>query len=377
VTWRLTTQIFGGKTATWEDITDVISGLVIRASLHGGVESIQFQFADRWVDAYRWAYDHIGSPVYVFDNNVSTPVAQGVMTEDSISNDGSTITAYGPWLAYMFNQVYNDAASWFSSGTTDAQIKDILTDDAPGVNSNQDNIDATSTNNFPWQSTDNRYPGDLIPFLAGLSDSSNNSWYFWLRPAPMSGTGANAPIAWFKKDTDIPHSFRAWREDIVDIQLKPSLRDLANDVRVMWTNFMGVQQQTASVEDADSIARYWRRERWDFDLGRATSTLATQYRDLLEVKHDDIQQVASFRLNTWVYGDHGEKRPLWRAIADFPSVFTVVDLIPDNSVLAATLDNKRTFVTLAAEYDYDDNILSIASALLSSVSGVMLRMLSS
>ena len=50
---------------------------------------------------------------------------------------------------------------------------------------------------------------------------------------------------------------------------------------------------------------------------------------------------------------------MWRVIADFPVKFTVNDLIPDSTVLGHALDYKRTFITLAAEYDYDRNSLTI------------------
>jgi len=37
----------------------------------------------------------------------------------------------------------------------------------------------------------------------------------------------------------------------------------------------------------------------------------------------------------------------------------VNDLLPDSTVLGHTLDYKRTFITLAADYDYDSNTLRI------------------
>jgi hypothetical protein len=300
--------------------------------------------------------------VYVFDNAVNPPVAEGVIMEPGISEDGNRIVASGPFQSYCFSQVYNDTASWVAAGTTSAQIAAmLLAAYCPDINSDQSNIGATGTNNFPWQPSDNAYPGDLIPNLAALSDANNAEWYFWLRSAPMIGTTPAAPIAYFKAHTSITQVYQAWRRDMRPggLNLTPSLRDLVNDARVMFRNAAGAQVQTASATDTDSQARYGLREKYDWDLGAAAVTAAEQYRDLILARYKDPQQSANFELNTWLYDQWGGKWPLWRAIADFPFKFTVNDLIPDSTVLGHTLDNKRTFITQAVEYDYDSNTLSI------------------
>jgi len=237
----------------------------------------------------------------------------------------------------------------------------MLTNECPGVNSDQSNMDEPGTNNFPWQPTDNAYPGDLIPGLAALSDASNREWYFWLQSAPMFGTTPQNPIPWFKHAANVPGLYTCWREDMAPggLNLTPSLRELVNDLRVMYRDAAGTQRQTASTTDADSQARYGLREKWDMDLGLASAAAAAQYRDLLLARYKDPQQSANFTLNTCLYDQWGGKWPLWRGIADFPFKFTVNDLIPDTTVLGHTLDNKRTFITLACEYDYDRNTLTI------------------
>ena len=143
------------------------------------------------------------------------------------------------------------------------------------------------------------------------------------------------------------------------LNLIPSLRDLGNDIRVIRISPDGVQRQTPSTTHVASIARYGRRERWDFDLGVADGTGTYQYRNALIAKYHDPQQSASFTVNTHLYDKWGGRWPLWRMIADFPTKFTVNDLIPDSTVLGFTLDYKRTFITLAAEYNYDSNRLTI------------------
>ena len=361
MSWKLTVGAYDALLSGWEDITPLVRNLTLRAEIPGGVQSIEFDIADGWVDSYRWAYDHIGCKFYVFDNAVNPPVAEGVLFESGISEDGNRVSVAGPWLAYCFSQVYNDAATWYSAGTTSAQIKDMLTTECPGINSDQSNIDETSTNNFPWQPVDNKYPGDYIPGLMAQSDAAYNEWLFWIQSAPMSGATPAEPIAWFKKASDVPGLYQCWREDMAagGLNLIPSIRDLANDVQVVWTNSAGIRRQTPSGTDTASQDRYGLRERWDFELGGATGAAARQYRAVLKQRYRDPQQSANFTLNTWLYDQWGGKWPLWRMIADFPVKFTVNDLIPDSTVLGHTLDNRRTFMTLAAEYRYDSNTLTI------------------
>jgi len=361
MSWKLKPFAYEVGAGPWNDITSIARNLTIRAEIPGGVQSIEFDIAGDYVDAYRWAYDHIGCKFYLFDNAVNPPVTEGVLFESGISEGGNHVTVAGPWQSYMFSQVYNNTATWTAAGQTGAQIKHMLTNECPGVNTNQDNMDEPGTNNWPWQPSDNAYPGDLVPGLAALSDASNAEWYFWLRSAPMTGTIPATPIPWFKADSSITQVYQAWREDMAPggLNLVPSLRGLANDTRVMYRDAAGTQNPTASATDADSQARYGLRERWDFDLGVAPAVAAAQYNNLVLARYKDPQQSASFTLNTWLYDRYGGRWPLWRAIADFPFRFTVNDLIPDATVLGHTLDNKRTFITLALEYSYDSNTLTI------------------
>jgi len=359
MTWKLMVGVIGGMKSPWENITPFVRNLQIRAVLHGGVEYIKFKIASDYVNAYRWAYDAL----YVFDNSASLPVAEGIVLEPKISQEGVEITAAGPFLAYCFRQVYNNTADWITAGQTGAQLDDILTDECPDISTDLDQTDEPGTSNFPWQPSDNSYPGDLIPFLASLSDANNECWYFWLRSTPMSGTVPNPPMAWFKPESEISKIYQAWRRDCSPggLDLTPSLRYLANDVRVMYQDATGIQTQTPSTTDATSQGLWGLHERWDYDLGKASATAAAQYRDLVLAQYKDYQQSASFKLNTHLYSEWGAKWPLWRAIADFPFRFILVDLIPESTVLSSKLelDNKRAFITLALEYDYDSNTLTI------------------
>lgn len=359
MSWDLRVFNFNVGSTRWGDLTEIVKGLRVRAVLHGGVESIEFDYAGDYIDGWRWAYDHMGESIYLIDNHCDTPVAEGVIVEPEITEEGCHIMAVGPFLAYCFSQVYNDAATWVSPATTGVQVGFMLTAECPGINSNQANVDDPGTTNSPWQPVENRYPGDYIPFLAGLSDAFYNDWWFWIRSAPLAGTRPNEPIAWFKAAPDIPFLFTCSREDIAQIRISPSIRDLANSVRSFYTSAAGVQKITNEVIDATSIARYNRRERHDFDLGPAPATAAAQYTNLLLAKLKEPQQSASFVINTRIYNQWMGWLPLWRVIADFPVMFGVRDLIPDSTALNYELDGKRTFVTLAAEYDHDAQQLTI------------------
>jgi len=361
MTWELRTFAHQGFYPTWQNLTPYSSGLRISMVIPGGVQTISFRLADDYIDAYRWAYDHIGSKIYVFDNLASRPVAEGVIFEPTISESGNQVVAQGPWGAYLFNQVYNNTASWITAGQTGAQIEDMLTTECPEISSDMVNVDEPGTNNFPWQPSDNSYPGDLIEYLASLSDVNNAQWYFWLQSRSTIQGQPQAPEAWFKPANEVPGLFMCRRRDMRPggLTLTPSLRQLANDVRVMWLDATGIQNQTGSAADAASQTRFGLRERWDYDLGKAPATAADQYRDLILAQTKDPQQSASFSLNTRLMDRWGGTWPLWRLIAEFPVKFSVMDLIPDNTLLSYILDNKRTFITLAAEYDYDSNTLRI------------------
>lgn len=361
MSWTLQTIIYDEAYRAAFDLSKHVRNLRLRSVIHGGLQTIQFELVDDYVDAYRWAYDHIGFRLGIFDNAISPPVAEGIIFEPGISEEGNRVTAPGPWQAFMFSQVYNNTASWITAGQTGAQVKHILTTECPGISTDQTNVAEPGTSNFPWQPSDNSYPGDLIEHLASLSDANNAQWYFWLASAPLSASQWQKPIPYFQAESDITTLYTCSRSDMVPggLNLVPSLRELANDVRVMFTDATGIQNQTASAADAYSQARYGLRERWDYDLGKAPAAAANQYRDLLLAEFKEPQQGASFKLNTWLYDQWGGKWPLWRAIADFPFKITVTDLIPDATVPEHALDNKRTFITLAAEYDYDSNVLTI------------------
>ena len=65
MTWDLTVAAYGALIPGWEDITPFVRNLVLRSVIPGGLQAIEFDIADSWVDSYRWAYDHIGSSFYV------------------------------------------------------------------------------------------------------------------------------------------------------------------------------------------------------------------------------------------------------------------------------------------------------------------------
>jgi hypothetical protein len=56
MTWNLRTVVYGGWMGPWDDITDMISGLTLRSELNGGLQSIEFDIGDKWVEAIlaRW-----------------------------------------------------------------------------------------------------------------------------------------------------------------------------------------------------------------------------------------------------------------------------------------------------------------------------------
>lgn len=366
MTWRLRTQLYGAYAAGGYEITPAAGGHRFRAALPGGLQTFDFLVGWDQLDAVRACFDHLGKYVFVTDNLTPVPVAHGIVGDFQIEDRGLRVSALGPWQAYLFREVYNDTSTWVSSGTTSAQVIDILDDSVPGISDDRSHIEETSTDHYPWQTADNLYPGDHIERLAALSDSANNRWLFWLDSGSISGGGINSPpVPWFSPSIPNHQRFSCSRRDIAvgGMRTGRSLRKLANDIQVGFVNAAHHHSQTGSASSSESQTLYGLWERWNYDLGRASLTAAQQYRDLLLDKFEEPQQYASFRIDTFLrYGMNygvGAEMPLWFAIRYFPFYLSVTDMLPGEQVLAGLEDAKRTFLIVAADYDYARNVLTV------------------
>nr|NIN99753.1 hypothetical protein [Anaerolineae bacterium] len=280
---------------------------------------------------------------------------------------------WGPYDRLCFAQVYQDLTSWISSGTTTGVLKDMLTDECPGVNSDQTEITETATNIFPFQFKDFSYPGEIIPQLAAMSDFQNLTYDFWLRSLdPTPGAAPKKPQAYFKiRSTQVSPHYEARSSNFASggVRITPDITRLVNSLRVLYTNSAGATAQTGGASDADSQSDFWLRELFKLTIGRATETAAEQYRDSYIGRFADVQQTISFEVNGWLqrlvkrtedqFG--GGREPLWKAVADFPVGFRWLGAPPERIPVSGSwgLDGRILFWTSALTYDYASNMLTI------------------
>ncbi len=341
------------------DLTPYLADVVISVAQHGGVRGLDLQLDRLLVDAFIFAQRYIGQRLVILDETADV-VAEGTVMIPSIVERGNRISCIGPYQDLCFRQVYNDTASWIEAGTTSQQIKDMLTKECPAVSANQENIEETGTQNHPWQTAENAYPGDLIPRLAAMSDSEHREWYFYLKSPPLQGAILGRPVPYFKPQELETVHFWFGREDCPPdgLELSPSLLELANDVRIMYQDSAGTQRQTASAVDEDSKDRYWLREVWNVPVATVPASVAEQYRDMYLDRYKQPQQSLSFRLNGWIRSATGIRQSLWKVIQNFPCNIGIYDLMPEAAILGG-IDRRQVFAVAAAQYSYASNTLTI------------------
>lgn len=341
------------------DLTPYVSDIVFSVAQHGGLRDIELEFSRRPVDAFSFAYEHIGKRIVIMDNHLDI-VAEGTIMAPSITEGGNRVLCAGPYWDLCFRQVYNDPASWVDTGTTTEQIEDMLDNECPAVSPSREWTRETSTPNHPWQPAENAYPGELIPRLAAMSDDQHREWYFWLQSAPPIGGTPQLPIPHFDyMDWDLV-DFWVDREDCAPggLEISPSLISLVTDVRIMYRDAAGAQQQTGSASDADKASEYWKREVWNIPIATVPTAVAEQYRDMYLARFKEPQQSMSFRLNSWVWDRMGNRWPLWKVIQRFPCNLGIRNLVPE-AVALAGVDWKQVFNVAAARYSYARNVLEV------------------
>lgn len=342
-----------------KDLTPYLAEVVMSVAQEGGLRNLEVVLGRRLAESFIFSRERIGKRLIIL-GGAACLVAEGTVMVPSVVEGGLRVSCIGPYWDLCFRQVYNDAASWVSSCTTSEVIKDILTDECPGVNSDQTNIDETSTDPSPWQTAENAYPGELIPRLGAMSDSQHREWYFWLKSGLLSGSTPQKPVPYFKPQDLETIDFWFDLRDFspLGFELSPSLMELANDVRVMYRDSAGSQQQTSSATDSLSQSKYWLQEVWDVPIATVPPTVANQYRDMYLARYKNPQQSFSFRINGWVWDKMGTRHPLWKVIQDFPCNLGVRNLVPEE-VMTAGIDREQVFAVAAARYSYARNELTI------------------
>lgn len=344
---------------TFIDLSAKLEDVSMVAQQDGGLRSLEVAVAIRPERTYEFLQNYIGRRLVILDHRLDV-VAEGTIMVLYATERGMRLSCLGLYWDACFRQAYNDTSSWVSSCTTSEVIKDILTDECPAVSTDQSGIDETSTDPSPWQTAENAYPGELISRLAAMSDSSNREWYFWLKSAPLLFCEPQPPIPFFKPHTVDLIDFWVDRAQCPEggLELSPSVMELATDVRVMYRDAAGTQQQTASAVDSESESQFWKQEVWDVTIATVPQTVAEQYRTMYLARYKDPQQSSSFRVTGWIRDSRSIRFPLWEMIKKFPCSVGIRD-IDATLPKMGSIDHKTTFAVAAARYNYARNELMI------------------
>lgn len=351
-----------GSTAaqTFIDLSAKLEDVDMHVQQDGGLRGLEATVAVRPERTYEFLQNYIGKRLVILDQRLDV-VAEGTIMVLYATERGMRLSCVGPYWDACFRQVYNDTASWVDPCTTSQIIKAMLTAECPAVGSDQTDIGETNTDPSPWQTAENAYPGELIPRLAAMSDSQHREWYFYLKSAPLLFCEPQPPIPFFKYQSVELIDFWIDRAQCPEggLELSPSIMELANDVRVMYRDAAGSQQQTASVSDADSQSKYWLQEVHDVTIATVPAAVANQYRDLYLARYKDPQQSLAFRVTGWLRDSRQIRFPLWEMIKKFPCTVGIRDLDATLPKIGS-IDHKTTFAVAAARYSYARNELTIA-----------------
>jgi len=89
-----------------KDITVHVAQLKMLWELHGGIRSVQFEWAAAPTEAYYIYSQYIGYRIMILDHYVDRPVADVFITGMSLSQSGVSVTCNGFWFRH-FDEYYN------------------------------------------------------------------------------------------------------------------------------------------------------------------------------------------------------------------------------------------------------------------------------
>jgi hypothetical protein len=343
-----------------ENIYRDVSDTNITWAIHGGVISFGFSIAMPEYQAWRFFKDYPGYRVCLLDDYVDKPVADGHITDISLTQSGVRVDCRGFWDRH-FDQYYVQTVT--DTDSTSDVIKDALTNNVPFVSSTQSNIDETSTVIGFWEPPDEGiFPGDLIQKMAALSDSSNNQWNYYLVNQQLQGAIPQLPLPYFKAQVDDgTFDWQVWKKDLAkgSFSMTRSISKLANDVQVIYTDEDGYLSITSAATDSTSQSDFWTREA-HIDVGDVPDVAATQYRDLFLNKFKQPMLRYEIQISApKITNSNGARVPLWNVIKESGGYLRVNDLFPDSTLLSSSWDRKRIGQIMEAEYSGADNTLRV------------------
>jgi hypothetical protein len=321
------------------DINDY-SDLRFTTKLHGGFGMCSFRLALDIAKSYEWAFRRTGYRLVVRDLVYDRTLWEGRLHGSSIGLEEITANAYG-YYASMLDDVYTTSYN----ATPDEVIKGMLTAKCPAISSDHSGIQAmdTARNSLASEYYLDRSPQELTEYLIGLSDSTNQKWYFaiWEDRKPYLFPRDDSVVTW-----------KTRMADLQSFELTAGFENLWNAAYALYRGTNNVLIRTAIKTDASSIARYGIQRTYCIpDLGQVAQVEAEAVRDAWIEEHKEIiSSNSDIELGPTVYGTNDIECPSSHVRAG--DVILIVDILPT----VGDIDNPRrnrinTFYVLETEYN--------------------------
>ncbi len=337
---------------------DSVAALGIRCSKPGWVQRIELTVrASNRFDEYDRYSAQIGQRIIIHDQWIDRPVASGRIHEIIPNNGVITYICAGHWKDHFRDL---DTTSYGSTTTTSANIKTALSAHATPINTDQSNIDETSTQiGTVWAPNANGgdHVGDMIKAFIGMSDSNGATWDYWVKDDTISISQLGQPIPYFKaRSKTAAIDWVIERADIAGggLELARDIWDLTRDVTVYYDSTpTSAGGSTSGKSDLWTVDRVITKPTY-------SATPGAQHEDLILDKFEEPAQRAAFTITApFIRDGAGVKWPLWEVVKQGGGYIRISDLFPSPGLYDTSEDRESVFFITAADYDYTTNTLRI------------------
>jgi hypothetical protein len=237
---------------------DDIADLGLRWSLPGGIQRIELTVRTHHaMDSYRRYINNLGNIITVFDNTLWGYTSGNVY---EVVPDGRFVTYVcgGPWKRTNDQKYTLANFAGVNTSDTDVVIKDILTDKVNIDNTDQSNIEATSTAVGGWVPNENLHnmaAADAIAQLAAIGDDSDNIMDFFYAHAPMQRGAVTKPFPYLKARSDTANP--TWQFNLKDLApggltLARNIWNLRRSVSIGYGRLSGAVTTTSTTQLIDA-----------------------------------------------------------------------------------------------------------------------------
>lgn len=210
--------------------------LGVRCSLPGWLQRLEWTERKRNYLASYFAYDNNHGQRVALVDSMHNVIVDGWIY--SVQPDGlyNRYVAAGSWKRHSD---LLDTTTYAATDTVNAVMTSIVTNFVPGLTADYTNIVASGTavgNAFYTGRDYGSYPSELIPNLLALSDSSYNTYDYWVQSRPLVGTTLYYPLPYCAaRSSAAAPDWRVRRNDLADNPLGArDIYDMATRVTVYY-----------------------------------------------------------------------------------------------------------------------------------------------